>query len=327
MQLIAVTLAWALILPGAPLDDVCIDASSALEEIQTLSWRGQLQEALGHCSHLLACADLTAGERVRTHLQRAKSLDRVGLHQNSRPVLEALAEIEAADALRQQLSPEAGAEIDLAFATYYYRAEMAGRQFESSRSYAEQSLETFEGVDDRAGQASAVHLLGLIHLQRGSEEGLAQARFDESLRLEMSTGDPRGELLADYYRHTAFLSLFRGDLEEALEPLSVSLRLRRESGLLDAAIFAAMTYAETLLDLGRPQDAHDPATRALDEAKRIGSPRATAQAAFILVGIQEALGDFEAASEACLVARAAAASVGLSGLLEAASKRESCRLG
>ena len=129
----------------------------------------------------------------------------------------ALAEIDKASDLAKDLDDNFRARAKLARAYYYYRAEMNDREFPVAIQWVEESLANFSATGDLHGQAEAVHLRGLIHLQMQELE-LARQRFDDSLELDQSGGQ-RTYFLGEYERHVAFVFIFQGSPDLAVPHL------------------------------------------------------------------------------------------------------------
>jgi tetratricopeptide (TPR) repeat protein len=229
----------------------CLATASAQTEpfaaIQELRLRGMLQDAMALATKELSSADQSYA--LDLNLELAKIHDRIGLHTNTRPVAAALQYIEAAAGLAGELDASARARVDLAYAEYFYRAEMAAGDFEQATRYADQALVAFQALEDFHGQADAVHRLGLIRMQQGDLDQ-AQALFEESLQLDRNAGE-RGLLRADYERHVAFVYALQDEYEAALPYYQRSLVVRQQIGAQDPAMFAAISLAATLVELGR----------------------------------------------------------------------------
>ena len=153
------------------------------ESIRDLRLQGRLSEALE-----IAILQLESAEpqtALQLHLELAKIHDRIGLHTNTRPVAAALQNIESAALLAADLDAAARADVDLAYAEYFYRAEMTDRVFEMASQYAENALTACEALQDFHCQADAVHRQGLIQLQQRQLDTAQELfMFIESLRLD-----------------------------------------------------------------------------------------------------------------------------------------------
>ena len=239
----------------------------ALDAVREMRLQGLLDTALALADEQLA--DAHGADAVALHLEMAKIEDRGGLHNNTRPVAAALQHIEAADSLADELNKHVQTLVDLAYAEYFYRAEMADREFEQATRYAEQALQAMQALDDFHGQADAVHRLGLISLQQ-RDLGRAEELFEESLRLDRIDGE-RLLLRADYERHVGFVYYLRGDHAEAIPFFERSLDYRMRAGATDPAMFAAISLASTLVDVGRVDEALPHLEYASDVAESIES--------------------------------------------------------
>jgi tetratricopeptide (TPR) repeat protein len=229
------------------------------------------------------------------HLELAKIDDRIGLHNNSRPVAESLRNIEAAADLLSADEAHLAAEVQLAYGDYYYRAGMREREFSTATQHTSNAMEQFRAIGDFRGEADAVHRLGLIHLQQG-ELDRARELFDESLQLDREGGE-RVWFRGEYERHVGFLYQLSGDLEAALPHYERSLEARIAAQAIDASLFAALTLASAQLQLGNPVDARPHATYALCVAVNISSQEGAARAVRLLEEIDGDLPGNEYATE------------------------------
>lgn len=223
----------------------------ALDSIRKARLAGNLSEAREAANSLLKSSDVATA--VHLHLELAKIHDRVGLHTNTRPVETALEHISIADTLAQELDGKARAHVELAYAEYFYRAEMSGRVFATAKRHANTALAACAELEDTYCQADAVHRLGLIHLQR-RELDQALELFEESLRIDRIAGE-RLLLRADYERHAGFVFFLRDEYETALPYFERSLEYRTKAGATDPAMFAEISLASTLEYLGRDDEA------------------------------------------------------------------------
>ncbi len=276
--------------------------------------QGELAPALARAEARVACAEVPETEAVELWLEMARVHDRFGLHENRRPVVEALEAIEAAARLASEAVSRA--RVELGLADYHYRAEMSERRFPKATEHAQAAIEAFATLGDYHGEADAVHKLGLIHLQK-RELDRARELFDQSLELDRAGGE-RSWFCGEYERHVAFVYLRQDQAEQALPHLRRSLECRREAGAGDAAMYAALTLGSTLTRLGQPAEARDLAEWALSSAERIDSPRVRAQGGLTLGRALEELGDRAGARAAYEAARAAAEEVALNSIAEAA---------
>ena len=289
-------------------DGKCDEPHPAICTVRSLMAKGELDEAAAVAEEPLSAPGADKNTRIKLHLELAKILDRIGLHQNSRPVEESLDHIRRAERL---LGGEGGvlkAHVELEKAGYHYRAEMEGREFSSAMRHAQQALVLFEDGGHIHGQSDAVHQLGLIHMQR-REFDKARELFDRSLELDDQAGS-RGALRGDYERHVGFLYFLDDSTAAAVPYFERSLKYRREAGLIDQSMFAAETFASALLDVGRVEEARDPLLYALMLAEKLDSPVGKSRVGFTLGRMYEQLGDRRAAIEAYEMTRRVAESVG-----------------
>ena len=251
--------------------------------IREIRLQGDLSTALAHAK---AGLSLTEGRNLlELHLELARIHDRIGLHNNTRPVAAALLHIEQAAALAPELDDRAQADVDLAFAEYFYRAEMSERKFSSATQHAEKALAAFEILKNFHGQADAVHRLGLIHLQQRKLDA-AYELFEESLRLDRIAGE-RPLLRADYERHVGFVYALREDYETALPYFERSLQFRLGAGFFDPAMFAAISVGSALIELDRGDEARPYLEYALQLAENLDSEAGRTRAETNLTQISE----------------------------------------
>ena len=241
-----------------------------LNQVETLRLRGELEMAKQLLAAAIDRADLSPDRRIAQHLEMARILDRIGLHQNTRPVVEALAHIDVAAELLGSASEHNRAAVELAYADYYYRAEMSERVFSKAEEHARLAITLYAEMGDGHGQADAVHRLGLIEFQRRNLDS-AEALFEESLYLDIAAGE-RTYFRGEYERHVGYVVYRRGDIESAVQHFERSLQARRDAGAIDASLFAAVTLASALIELGRRDEAQPILAYALDIAQRIESP-------------------------------------------------------
>ena len=286
----------------------CDEPHPAICTVQTLMAAGELDEAAAVAEELLSVSGASKNTQIKLHLELAKILDRIGLHQNSRPVEESLDHIRRAERL---LAGEGGvlkARVELEKANHHYHAEMRGREFPSAMRHAQHALLLFDEGGNIHGQSDAVHQLGLIHMQR-REFGKARELFERSLELDDQAGS-RGALRGDYERHVGFLYFLDDSTGAAVSYFERSLKYRREAGLIDQSMFAAETFASALLDVGRAEEARDPLLYALMLAEKLDSPVGKSRVGFTLGEMYEQLGDTQAAIETYEMTLRVAESVG-----------------
>ncbi len=271
--------------------------AGTLHQVRTLRLEGSLTGALDLAEHGLARPDLKPDGRVALHLELARIHDRIGLHQNSRPVAAALRHIEAAEAAAEadggvQPSTSVRAAITLAKADYYYRA----RDYEPATPLAEEAVRLSHQAGDAHSEADAVHKLGLIHFQRGDYDR-ARELFDRSLELDREGGE-RLVFCGDYQRHVGFIHLRHAANAAAIPYFERSLACRRAAGATDASLFAAGTLASALVDEGRSEEAERYLIYAMMLAEKLDSPSGKARIGLVLGRMYERREDPEAARNA-----------------------------
>lgn len=256
--------------------------AASLGEIYHLRLAGELDEARSKAEQrLLLIADRE--DRIATHLELFRIYDRIGLHNNTRPVRESLEHVNAAADLLSLDNAKLSAQVQLAYGDYYYRAEMNERDFPLATQHVTTAIEQFRTVGELHGEADAVHRLGLIHLQR-RELAAARNLFDESLKLDQRGGE-RTWFRGEYERHVGFVYQFSADLQGALPHYERSLQARIEARAIDASLFAALTLSSTLSQLNRSAEALRYADYALCVALGIDSPVGIERAENLLANI------------------------------------------
>lgn len=288
-----------------------------LSHVRSLRLAGQLGEA-----QELAEASLSTlpapFDTVRLHLEIARIHDRVGLHQNTRPVAAALAHIDKAADAAEPGHQESEALIELARADYFYRAEMAEREFPEADRHARHAIKLFQQIGDRRSEAEAVHRLGLIEMQRGNLDS-ARELFEQSLLLDRQAGE-RKFFRGEYERHVGFVLLMQGDNESAIPYFKRSLEFRREAGAVDASLFAASTLASSLVNAGRLDEAWPVVAYAMMVAQRIDSPVGMARIGLVQGRLHANAGDKRAAQLAFEMTIDVAKSVAYFSMAEQASQ-------
>lgn len=281
-----------------------------LNEIREHRLRGALTEAQTLAEQALQTHAEALADEVAFRLELARIHDRLGLHNNTRPVAAALEQIEVAASRAENADAATQAHISLAFAEYHYRAEMRERVFATATHYAEQAVEQFQQLGDVHGEAEAVHRLGLIELQRRNLDE-AHVLFDRSLQLDQAGGE-RTFFLGEYGRHVGFVYLLKGDYASALPYFEQSLVARRKAGAIDASLFAANTLAGSLIALGRTADAFPHLMYGMMVAEQINSPMGKARIGLNLGRLYEQDGDLEAARLAFEMTHTIATAIGSS---------------
>lgn len=249
-----------------------IAGDCALDRIEEMRLRGELNKASQLLTTAIRQADLAPDCRIEQHLEMARILSRTGLHQGTRPVVQALTHVDLAAELLDTASAYSHALVELAYAKYYYRAEMGEHKFPKAEDHARRATKLFANIDDgdNYGHADAVHQHGLIEFQRHNLDS-AEALFKESLRLDIAAGE-RTHFRGEYERHIGFVHYRRGDLPAVVGHFERSLQARREAGAIDASLFAAVSLASALIESGRQDEAKPYLDYARDIARRINSP-------------------------------------------------------
>jgi len=284
-----------------------------LSLVQELRLAGQLDRAREAAENGLRAKNISREDAIALRFELAKIYDRQGLHLNTRPVEAALREIQLADAMSVNLGPAEHGAVDLAKANYYYRAEMAEREFAKATVYVNRAIASLQEGGDVRAQSDAVHQLGLIHMQKRELER-ARELFDESLALDREAGE-RSWMRGEYHRHVGFIDAMNGDWEAALSHFEASLAFRKEAGAIDASLFAAISLASALIETGDVAAAEPYLVYALQIARGIRSPVGTARASIVLGRMYEQLGRQAEARAAYEATLAAARSVGYETLV------------
>ena len=310
-------LPWTATLVFAWIVSAAAQGDDYLSQVRSLRLAGQLDEA-----QELAEASLSTlpapFDTVRLHLEIAKIHDRVGLHQNTRPVAAALVHIDMATNAAKPGHRESEALIELARADYFYRAEMAEREFPEADRHARHAIKLFQQIGDRRNEADAVHRLGLIEMQRGNLDR-ARELFEQSLLLDQQAGE-RKFFRGEYERHVGYVLLMQGDNENAIPYFERSLELRQEVGAIDASQFAASTLASSLVNAGRLDEAWQFVAYAMMVAQKIDSPVGKARIGLVQGRLHGKAGDKLAAQLAFEMTIDVAKSVAYSSMVELASK-------
>lgn len=250
-------------------------ATQAVDRVRELRLAGELQAAQATAEKTIQQSGADAEETFGLHLELARIHDRYGLHYRSRPVAIALAEIDKAEALARNLDDDHRAQALLARANWYYRAEITEREFPTAIRLVNQALALLEETGDLHGQAEAVHLRGLIHLQMNELEQ-ARAQFDRSLELDVA-GGPRDFFLGEYERHVAFVYIFQERPDLAIPHLERSLQARIEAGAIDASLYAANTLANQQLAVGNLEAVPSALEHSRSVLKKLDSPHGAYQ--------------------------------------------------
>ena len=264
---------------------VIANDNAVVAEVRKLRLAGELDHALALAEETIAANDSTPQQVFDLHLEVAKIHDRFGLHNDTRPVAAALDAIHAAKAISEELDTPAGGRVQLALAEYHYRAGMAERDFGWAETYVIRATFIFKKFGLKHREAEAVHLLGLIELQRGNLM-VARSLFYDSVRID-AEGGARDFFRGEYERHVGFVYSLQDKPAAALPYFERSLEYRIKAGAIDASLFAAVSLAATLADLGRGDEARPHLDYALAIADRIGSPVGRRRAEAVLARITE----------------------------------------
>jgi tetratricopeptide (TPR) repeat protein len=308
-------LLFVLALPGQDAVD-CGVSPDAIAQIRDERITGSLVAAEAEARRLLECPQLEAESRLALRLELARILDRIGLHNNTRPVAEVLELLRRAEGEANADDAVAQASIALALAEYFYRAGPSQREFTVATEHARRAQDLFRELDDPVGETDAVHRLGLIELQR---RNLEQARelFDRSLELS-EKGPYRAIFLSDYHRHVGFLDRIAEDWPAAIAHFEKSLAYRNEAGSRDYGLFARTMLGSTLVDGGRAVEARPYLEEALGIAGEIPSPVGELRATYYLGEMHEALGEPSEALRAYRRADELATGLGVASFQKAA---------
>lgn len=279
--------------------ETCIDFNSIKTTITKTHLKGELGKATDLSYQALQCSIFSNQDKIEIRLILATIYDRMRLHNYSRPHPQMLKQIEIAASTSEKSAQLSHAKVQFSYAEYYYRAEMPERLFPKTKAYALDALKGFKMANDRYGESDASHLLGLIHLQK-KDYTRSRHYFDLSLKLENLSKNPRPRILADYERHIGFIHLRLGENKNALPYFERSFKIRRESGIDDAALFAAQSLASTLVKLGRISEAYQPIDYAINMAKKLNSSYGIMISLPALATIHEQTGDIKSAQKTYL---------------------------
>ncbi len=317
MMLLALFASLSVINEPATLCDL---PAEYLPDIREQRLAGALVDAHSAANEMLDCV-MPPEDRVALLIELATIEDRVGLHQNTRPVPAVQRAIDKAAQMATELGDASKAVVALAKSDYFYRAEMSERKFEQAEHHAKNAANLFEQLGDKHGQSDAVHRLGLIHFQRRTEnpeQELERARelFELSRDLD-EAGGARAHFCGEYGRHVGYIYYVRGDFDAALPYFEQSLECRKQAGAIDASLFAAQTLGSTLIRAGQPEKAEAPILYGLVVALRMDSPVGIARLSYTLGDMYLATSDDVAAREAYAVALGAAERVDYTSHVEA----------
>jgi tetratricopeptide (TPR) repeat protein len=277
--------------------------NASITHIVALRLAGKLDEARKAAEAELLTTDLGPRTELAVRLELARIHDRIGLHTNTRPVHAALRQIERGS-------------VAASYAYYYYRAEAAEGSYPRATEHVELAIALLREGNDLRKLSDAVHLLGLIHLQK-RELDRAQQLFDESLELDERAG-VRKWFLGEYHRHVAFVRSMADDWEAALPHFEKSLQFRKQAGATDASLFAGISLGTALIRTGRPAEAQPYLDYAVAIADEVASPVGKARACLAMGEMSERLEDLKKARIFYETARLVAASVEYTSLVDRA---------
>jgi len=289
--------------------EYCSNFDAIKISITKIHLKGELSKAVELSNDVLQCSNISLEDQVEIHLMLATIYDRMGLHNYTRPHPQNLAQIKIASSLNNNHGIRSQAKINLAYAEYYYRAEMSERLFPKAESFALKALKGFRLVKDLYGESDANHTLGLIHLQKND---FVQSRtyFDLSLKVENMSTVPRPRILADYQRHIGFIHFKLDEMERALPYFVRSFNIRRDSGIDDAALFAAHSLASVLVNLGRTKEAYKAINYATTMAKKLNSSYGTMISLSAMGKIHEQSEELEFAKKSYIASLEVAKNIG-----------------
>jgi len=256
------------------------------ENVRRLRLEGQLGKAEETALNYIDSNDSSVDQKHQMRLELATIYDRQSLHDGTRPSGKALSQLRDIETKASTLSAEVRAGLNYGFARYFYRAEMPDRKFEMAEKYVTRAMDAYKSLGDIYGQAEAVHLHGLIEMQRGNYEG-AGVLFDESLRLDELAGT-RMFFRGEYDRHMGFVLYFKGKPEESLLYFRRSAEAREAAGATDPLVFAKITLASILNELGNDEEALPIAKDAMASARMIESKVAQSRAQTVIDRIENA---------------------------------------
>jgi len=152
------------------------------------------------------------------------------------------------------------------------------------------------GVEDPTITAILLLNLGLSHAGANRHEQ-AVNYFQQALGVFRQSGDRYGEAVCIYHAIPVHRAL--GHYDRALELCERHLASVRKLGSRYGEGFALYATAQTLLEAGRPAEGIGPAEQALKIRREIGDRNGEAWALEELGLLHQALGDHDAAREAC----------------------------
>lgn len=303
---------------GAGLEPGC-DAerrpSSGLSQFRA---RGLLDGALESIDRELAGNPEPCRE-VALRLERARVLDRIALHTQTRPATAALAEIDSAQEIETAAidSATVRGEIELGRAYYHYRAEMPDREFRQAEEAVLRAIELARSAGAGTLLADATHQLGLIRAQQGRAVA-ARRLFDESLALDRQAEAGEDYMLGEYHRHIALTYIMEENWSAALPHYVASHQARVRSDALDGSQFSALSLGDALVETGSLDGALPYFEYAYDVARQIDSTYVKALSTLRIADVLEKRGDTADARQYYSIAASEAAEIDRASLVEAA---------
>jgi tetratricopeptide (TPR) repeat protein len=163
-------------------------------------------------------------------------------------------------------------------------------RFEEAASLFRTSLELWRQLGDRYGVASAVEGLGMVALAQGRLPEAAE-HFHEQLTICRTLGERRRVGLSLFNLGLVYAA--RGDPGRAADHLTQAGAAFAELGDTDSynAVRSRIELGKALTELGRPEASGDLLTEAMQQMRRLGSPRGEAQALHALGRLALATGD------------------------------------
>jgi tetratricopeptide (TPR) repeat protein len=160
--------------------------------------------------------------------------------------------------------------------------------YERSHRLNEESLALFRALGDDRGVAVLLHRIGISTLQLGDSEK-ARELLEESRRLFRKVGVARGE--AEAIGGLGYVAQTSGDLETATELLSRSAQMAGETGFVWWQVGMLLALVESLVELGRVEEAEASAREGLALARRIGDRQSIVFGLALLAWIASVRGD------------------------------------
>lgn len=257
---------------------------ATFEQVRRIRLEGKLGRAEEKALNFIDSNESSIDQKHQMRLELATIYDRQSLHDGTRPSAKALDQLRYLEAEASALSAEVEAGLNYGFARYFYRAEMPERKFELAETYFTRALEAYKSLGDIYGQAEAVHLHGLIEMQRGNYER-AGVLFDESLQLDELAG-ARMFFRGEYDRHMGFVLYLTGKTAESLPYFRRSAKARDAAGATDPLAFAKITLASVLNELGNDEESLTIAEDAMALARMIESKVAQSRAQSVIDRIE-----------------------------------------